>query len=60
MKKKLEPGTEILISVVVLEQAHDTRPDEENGYLVATSRGKVYVNPEDIFVPLLARRVGRL
>ena len=46
----IEKGTEVLIKVTILRRCADTRPENECGYVVKTSRGEVMVEPYDIFI----------
>ena len=55
MPMKLTKGTKVYIKAEIIRQLEDARPDDEKGYQVATSRGKVYVNPDEILVPLTNR-----
>jgi len=48
----IEKGTEVLIKATILRKCADTRPENECGYVVKTSRGEVMVEPSDIFIPL--------
>jgi len=48
---RIKEGTKVLIEATILDDALDDRPKEKCGYLVATSRGKVYVEPYEIYFP---------
>ena len=56
MPMKLTKGTKVYIKAEIIRQLEDARPDDEKGYQVATSRGKVYVNPDEILVPLIEEK----
>ena len=52
---ELEQGTEVLIRVKIIRRLVDNRLPDQCGYIVATSRGQVFVEPEDIvFRPFLS------
>ena len=48
MNKELKRGSEILIKATIIGRALDECPKEQRGYLIKTSRGKVYVNQDEI------------
>ena len=53
---RINKGTKVLIVAEVTGDAFDNRPDDEKGYLVETSRGKVYVNPDEIYTKVQTRK----
>lgn len=47
---RIKKGSEVLVKATVIGDCEDVKPLEERGYRVATRRGEVMVNPDELYV----------